>query len=128
MSEQAKVAQCCGTCKYAKFPTMKSNPERIEPSSTARCTWRPKGGFPDSMLALSGWMSPKDGVTCPCWQPREQEGSVSLDRILAEQRRAAAYLAEHGPGGAALGVSDWTHEEVERRKAMPTLFDLAEGA
>lgn len=36
-------------------------------------------------------------------------GSVSLDRILAEQRRAAAYLAEYGPDapesrGAALGA------------------------
>ncbi len=44
---------------------------------------------------------------------------MSLDRILAEQRSAAAYLAEHGDApesrDAALGVSDWTHEEVVER-------------
>ena len=38
---------------------------------------------------------------------------TDLEQCLAEQKRAADYILEHGyDRGAALGLSDWTAEEI----------------
>src|SRR5574340_221967 len=48
---------------------------------------------------------------------------VSLDLILAEQRRCAAYLLEHPEDtGARLGLADWVMEEI-----MTVDYDVGAG-